>query len=176
MRLLLRLFSANWKTWFLWGLFLGLIHWFGSYLNIDCLGGRFPWLCKLLDFGDQQFVATITEVYAGLYAIGVPLLFTLLEKALSQHQTAAARDQILKHSDVVFFFNVTPVFILYTISVLFFSLENDWHTFILYIIVSISFIRFYMLVRLFIRMFTDLTELLNEISKKEIKSILDEIK
>lgn len=176
MKLLLSLFSANWKTWFFWGIFFGLAHLFGSYINIESHAQQFPWLCKLLEFGDQQFVATITEVYAGLYAIGVPLLFTLLEKALSQHKTVAARDYILKDNDIVFFFNVTPLFLIYTISVLFFSLENDFHTIVLYIIVCTSFIRFYMLVRLFIRVFTDLTELLNEKSKKDIQSILNEIK
>jgi hypothetical protein len=171
LQIIINVFKHNWKTYFYWCLSLFGLHVFSSTLELDNYLNSF---LTLKEFGKEQFVATITEVYAGVYAIGVPLILTLLEKKIENYKSNLAREFLVFNPEIIFFVCVTPIFIIYCISILYLNQEKDIHVLILFIMITYSFYRLYRLADFCMAVFTNLNELLSIKVKEKMNEIFKE--
>lgn len=173
--ILLKIFSHNWKTYFIWGLFIGVSHTFGLLIDWHNLFEKTSYF-SFLNNDNNNFIATICAIYASLYIFGVPLIATLIEKVLKDFKTPLARKVVLENNQVNFFFNVTPIFIIYSISLLFFPVKSGIHILILFVIIIISFIRLYYLSKFYIKVLTDFQSVLVEEAKLKLKNLSHDFK
>jgi len=168
----LKLFSRHWRTYFFWT--FGLITLHGIFV---CLNANGIELKNMIPdtFGGDGFVSVVVKVYGGFYALGMPLILTLFDKKLSTLKSQTARDYIVHNSEVIFFIVVTPVFIIYSISILYFYQHSDVHTLLLYLLICYSIFRLYRLADFCLAVSSDLSGLLNREFKNRFNEIFEEI-
>lgn len=174
MKLLLRLFSANWKTWFLWGVFLTSIHIIGHFYDQKFIAECLPWLGKNPGWGSKEFINTIIGAYATIYGVGVPLIITLLENKLDL-KNQISKDRIIHHSEIRFFIIMTPIIIVYALSLSFLVQGNDFHVAILFFISCYSFFRLYRLADFCLAVFNNTSDFFNNEFRNRTNEILEEI-
>lgn len=175
MKLLLRLFSANWKTWFFWGAFITAAHILGYFFDQNFINQYLPRLGKdKTGWGSNDFINTIIGAYATIYGVGVPLIVTLLENKLDL-KNQISKDKIIHHSEIRFFVIITPMIIIYALSLSFFVQGNDFHVAILFFISCYSFFRLYRLADFCLAVFNNTSDFFNNEFRNRTNEILEEI-
>lgn len=166
-RLITRIFTHHWRTYFFWSFLLVLLHLCAEYLPEYKLTPK--------EWGNNTYVSTITKIYATIYALGVPLLVNLFVNKLKGYKNEAAREFLVQHLEVKFFVVFTPIMIVYSILIQYMNLVGDIHVLILTLVIIYSVYRLFRLAEFCLAIAQNLDGMLSDYFENRYDEVLKKI-